>query len=32
MGMLRFFLVGFVGGLALAALIQAQDQSGFIPN
>ncbi|ESW22558.1 hypothetical protein PHAVU_005G163100 [Phaseolus vulgaris] len=30
MGMLRCFLVGFVGFLVLATLIQAQDQSGFI--
>ncbi|CAJ1955358.1 unnamed protein product [Sphenostylis stenocarpa] len=28
--MSRSFLVGFVGGLVLAVLIQAQDQSGFI--
>ncbi|XP_027926507.1 LRR receptor-like serine/threonine-protein kinase IOS1 [Vigna unguiculata] len=30
MGTLRCFLVGFVGVLLLAVLIQAQDQSGFI--
>ncbi|XP_014499513.1 LRR receptor-like serine/threonine-protein kinase IOS1 [Vigna radiata var. radiata] len=30
MGTLRCFLVGFVGGLVLAILVQAQDQSGFI--
>ncbi|KAG4961510.1 hypothetical protein JHK87_038143 [Glycine soja] len=30
MGMSRSFLVGFIGGLVLAVLIQAQDQSGFI--
>ena len=32
MGMSRSFLVGFIGGLVLAVLIQAQDQSGLITN